>query len=67
MNKSKITSRIIILQYQITQSVLKGHKSNDCDEFKENRKELMELRCKLFGKKSKICKTEKDNFRTCNK
>lgn len=65
MNKGNITSRIIVLQYQITRAVLKGHKSNDCDDFKEHRKELMELRCKLFGIDSKICKSEKSNYRSC--
>jgi len=65
MNKNNITSRISVLQYEITSAVLKGHKSNDCDNFKEHRKELMELRCKLFGKDSKICKCEKSNYRNC--
>ena len=67
MNKNKIFSRIITLQSEITNAILKGHKSNDCDDFKEHRKELMKLRCKLFGEDSKICKSEKNNYRKCNK
>jgi hypothetical protein len=67
MGKNNLISRISILQYEITSEVLKGHKSNDCDKFKDNRKELMELRCKSFGEDSKICKSERSNYRKCGK
>lgn len=67
MENSDLISRISILQYEITSEVLKGHKSNDCDKFKKHRKELMELRCTLYGEDSKICKSERANYRKCDK
>ncbi len=67
MTKNELSSRIIFLQSEITDSILKGHKAHDEDEFKSHRIELMILRCMLYGEDSKICKTERDNCRNCKK
>jgi hypothetical protein len=67
MTKNEMTSRIILLQSEITRAISNGHKANDEDQFKSHRQELMELRCKLFGEDSKVCKTERANCRNCKK
>lgn len=67
MTKSEISSRIILLQSEITKSILNGHKAHDDDEFKGHRIELTILRCMLYGENSKICKSERANCRKCKK
>ena len=67
MTKSEISSRIILLQSEITKAVLKGHKAHDNDEVIGHRIELTILRCMLYGEESKICKSEKANCRKCEK
>ncbi len=67
MTKNELSSRIIFLQSKITDSILKGHKAHDEDEFKSHRIELMILRCMLYGEDSKICKSERANCRKCKK
>lgn len=63
MNRQEISSRICKLSSEITKAVINGHKAHDHDEFREHRRELVELRCNYFGEESKICKTERKNFR----
>ena len=67
MTKNEISSRIILLQSEITGAILNGHKAHDNDEFRSHRIELMILRCMLYGEDSKICKSERANCRNCKK
>lgn len=63
MDIKDISSRICKLSTEVTISVINGHRPHDHDKFREHRRELAELRCKYFGEDSKICKTERKNFR----
>ena len=56
MTRSEIGSRIIDIESKITSEVRNGHKPHIYDKFREDRKELIELRCKYFGEESGICK-----------
>jgi len=63
MNEKEISSIICELSTEITKAVINGHKAHDHDRFRNNRKKLVELRCKYFGENSKICKNERKNFK----
>lgn len=63
MKDKEILSRICKLDGEITLAVTSGHRPHDHDQFREHRRELVELRCKYFGENSKICKIHRKNFR----
>jgi len=56
MTQSEIGSRIIDIESKITSEVRNGHKPHIYDKFREERGELVELRCKYFGEELEICK-----------
>ena len=56
-NEKKILeSKIIELEMEITMCISKGHKSRNDDIFEDKRKELLLLRCAVFGTESNFCK-----------
>ena len=54
--KSDLISKIIKLEYEITKSIIDGHKPSVNDKFQEMRSELNTLRCLVFGYESNFCK-----------
>jgi len=63
MKNSELSNRITKLDAEITLAVTSGHKPHDHDQFREHRRELVELRCQYFGEDSKLCKMYRKNFR----
>lgn len=63
MTQSEIGSRIIEIESKITSEVRNGHKPHIYDKFREERKELVELRCRYFGEESEICKRDRMIFK----
>lgn len=59
IEREEVLSKIIDLEFEITSSIIKGHKPSIDDEYKEKRNELKLLRCILFGYKSQFCKKTK--------
>ena len=62
--KTDLITRIIELEYQITISIIQGHRPYIGDKFQSYRNELETLRCIVFGQKSTFCKKniEKDSL-----
>ena len=53
--KSELITRIIELEFEITSSIIEGHKPFLNDHFQDKRNELRILRCLLFGYESQYC------------
>jgi hypothetical protein len=54
--KNNYETRIIILEYEITSAIINGHKPHPNDNFEEKRRELVLLRCCVFGFNNPCCK-----------
>ena len=54
--KSDLITRIIELEYEITVSIIQGHRPYIGDKFQGYRDELETLRCIVFGQESGFCK-----------
>ncbi len=55
-NKEELISKIIKLELEITDEVLKGHKPFHGDHLESKRNEVNTLRCILYGYNSLYCK-----------
>ena len=54
-----ISSRIVEIEWELTQAVRNGHKASDKDEYSHLRMEVDMLRCIYFGLDSPHCKLKK--------
>lgn len=54
--KSNLITKIIDLEYEITISIIQGHRPYIGDIHQEKRNELQILRCLVFGYESPYCK-----------
>lgn len=59
IEKEEIISKILELEFEITSSIINGHKPSIDDKYQNKRNELKLLRCILFGYKSSYCKKTK--------
>lgn len=57
--KVELESKIIELEYEITQSIMNGHKPFHGDYLEPKRIELQMLRCVVFGYESQYCNRKK--------